>query len=99
MEQIDRIRSMEQALNRVSAAAEELEQALARFGEARGDYEALAAYYGGDDWQRDLADDEAGRLPVDLRRGVLSEDAAWNALTGYEALAARVGGEAAPKEV
>ena len=39
-----------------------------------------AAYLGSDDWRRDLADDERGLLPADLKRGVLSEDGIWNLL-------------------
>ena len=34
----------------------------------------LEAYYTSDAWKQDYADDEAGRLPADLKRGVLSED-------------------------
>ena len=34
----------------------------------------LEAYYVSDEWKRDFADDEAGRLPQSLKRGVLSED-------------------------
>ena len=35
---------------------------------------ALSGYYGSDAWKRDFAADEAGLLPKDLKRGVLSED-------------------------
>ena len=45
--------------------------------------QALGAYYGSDDWKRDLAADEAGLLPDDLKRGVLSEDGIYNALEAY----------------
>ena len=41
---------------------------------------ALEAYYTSDDWKRDFADDEAGKLPKDLKRGVLSEDGIYNLL-------------------
>ena len=34
----------------------------------------LSAYYRSDAWKRDFAADEAGLLPKDLKRGVLSED-------------------------
>mgnify|MGYP002625709786 CR=1 FL=1 len=85
MEQIERITAMEQALNRVIAASAAMEEAQRRFEAAEADYQALAAYYGSAEWQRDLADDEAGRLPAGLRRGVLSQDGAWNALSDYEA--------------
>ena len=43
----------------------------------------LDGYYGSDVWKRDLADDEAGLLPRDLRRGVLSEDGVFNVLEEY----------------
>lgn len=83
MTQLERVAAMEAALDQVSAAARHMEQARAEFEQARPAFEALSAYYGGADWKKDFADDEAGRLPPDLKRGVLSEDAAWNALNAY----------------
>ena len=44
----------------------------------------LSEYYGSDEWKQDFADDEAGRLPKDLKRGVLSEDGIWNVLSSEE---------------
>ena len=52
-----------------------------------GDPELLAAlsdYYGSAAWKRDLAADEAGLLPGELRRGVLSEDGIYNLLERWE---------------
>ena len=49
----------------------------------RGKADALARYYASREWKRDFADDEAGRLPKDLKRGVLSEDGIYNALEAY----------------
>lgn len=40
----------------------------------------LTAYYDGAQWLRDYETDEAGLLPKDLKRGVLSEDAVYNFL-------------------
>jgi hypothetical protein len=34
-------------------------------------------------WKQDFAADEAGKLPSDLKRGVLSEDGIWNLLSDY----------------
>jgi hypothetical protein len=34
-------------------------------------------------WKLDYAADEAGKLPPDLKRGVLSEDGIWNLLSDY----------------
>ncbi|MBQ5409001.1 MAG: DUF4298 domain-containing protein, partial [Muribaculaceae bacterium] len=31
-------------------------------------------------WEKDFADSEAGRLPSDLKCGVLSEDGIWDVL-------------------
>ena len=44
----------------------------------------LDAYYMSDRWKRDFAADEAGLLPADLKRGVLSEDGIYNLLEHYE---------------
>ena len=40
--------------------------------------DVLSAYYSSDAWKRDFAADEAGLLPKDLKRGVLSEDGIYN---------------------
>ena len=39
---------------------------------------ALEIYYGSAVWKQDFADDEAGLLPSDLKRGVLSEDGLYD---------------------
>jgi hypothetical protein len=40
----------------------------------------LEEYYTGNLWKEDFALDEAGMLPEDLERGVLSEDGIYNLL-------------------
>ncbi len=80
MEQIDRIKNMEERLNHASQAVIQLSAALDNYIDAQEDISALSAYYASDEWKRDFADDEAGRLPDSLKRGVLSEDAIWNLL-------------------
>ena len=44
----------------------------------------LEAYYASQEWKDDYAADEAGELPADLRRGVLSEDGIYNELQRYQ---------------
>ena len=90
MTQIQRIAYYEEVMDRVAAAAVGLEEALEAFFEAFPLFRELDAYYGGDLWRQDYEDDEAGRLPADLKRGVLSQDAAYNVLSGYRQLLARV---------
>ena len=90
MEQTERIRQMEQRLDRASAAVMELSAALDKYAEAQEALTVLNEYYGSDEWKQDYADDEAGRLPQDLKRGVLSEDGIWNLLTDNRGLIERI---------
>ena len=41
---------------------------------------SLSDYYGSPEWKRDFAADEAGLLPKELKRGVLSEDGIYDLL-------------------
>ena len=91
-QQITRIRQMERRLNRATAAVKRLEAALDKWEAAQEAIAALDEYYGSDLWKQDFADDEAGRLPADLKRGVLSEDAIWDLLADVKELKARLGG-------
>ena len=90
MEQIERIRTMEQHLDRASQAVMRLSAALDDYAEAQEALRELNAYYGSDEWKQDFADDEAGLLPNDLKRGVLSEDGIWNVLTDSSDLNSRI---------
>ena len=89
-EQIARIRKMERRLNRASTAMKRLEAALDKWEAVQEDIDALEEYYGNDLWKQDFADDEAGLLPADLKRGVLSEDALWDLLTACKELKERL---------
>ena len=80
MNQLERIRYMERLLDFVIEARKEQPidpEKSARIQEA---LRILAEYYTSDEWKQDFADDEAGLLPKDLKRGVLSEDGIWNLL-------------------
>ena len=89
-EQITRIRQMERRLDRALAAVKRLSAALDKWETLQDDIAALDKYYGSDTWRQDLADDEAGLLPQDLKRGVLSEDGIWNLLTDAKDLSERM---------
>lgn len=81
MEQIERIKQMELYLDRASSAVMQLSAVLDNYIDVQESISALDEYYSSDDWKQDYADDEAGLLPPNLRRGVLSEDAVWNLLS------------------
>ena len=83
MTQIERIKEMERRMDKASAAVTQLSAALNQYEEAQDALNSLSEYYGSDEWKQDFADDEAGLLPKDLKRGVLSEDALWNLLEDW----------------
>ena len=89
-EQLQRIRKMERHLVRAASALKRLSSALDKYEEAKADIAALASYYGSNDWKQDFAADEAGLLPKNLKRGVLSEDGIWNLLEEHRELQERM---------
>lgn len=70
---------MEERLNRIQAWLKDETS-----GSVEDDVRVLDAYYRSPLWRSDYEADEAGELPLDLPRGVLSEDAVYNVLTEYE---------------
>jgi hypothetical protein len=80
MEQIERIARMEQQLEMAAKAVHGLAAALDDYEAAQAALSELETYYGSKEWKEDFAADEVGRLPQELKRGVLSEDAIWNLL-------------------
>ena len=90
MEQIERIKNMEERLDHASQVVMKLSAALDDYVETLEDIRALESYYGSEEWKKDFADDEAHQLPEALKRGVLSEDAIWNMLEDHRALKARM---------
>ena len=90
MKQIERIKSMELHLDRASQAVMQLSAALDEYAAAQTAISELSTYYGSDEWKDDLASDEQGLLPQDLKRGVLSEDGIWNLLSDSRALNIRM---------
>ena len=90
MEQIERIQHYETLLDRIAPVLENLEEALDAFEGIQEDVKELAAYYEDDDWREDFEADEAGKLPADLKRGVLSDDGIYDVLSGHYALTIRL---------
>lgn len=83
MTQIERITYYEELLDRLDCAVREPgigPEALRRFQPLADE---LELYYTSPLWRQDLEDDEAGRLPPGLKRGILSQDAAYNVLMEY----------------
>jgi len=86
MTRIERITHMEGLLDKSTEVIARLEQALEDFAALQPDIAELEAYYSSPQWRKDFEADEAGKLPKDLKRGVLSEDGVWNVLEDYNRL-------------
>ena len=90
MDQIERIRGMEDVLQRAKSACAALDEALSGFEALKDAVDALSAYYGSELWFFDYDSDRAGLLPADLPRGVLSEDEAYDLLCSWRELLERM---------
>ena len=90
MKRIERIERLERNLERATNALRVLNDALDEYEAVQEALHELDSYYGSDTWKQDFSDDEQGRLPKDLKRGVLSEDAIWNVLEDYRTLKERL---------
>ena len=90
MEQIERIKHFEMLLDRVAPVLGSLEEALDAFDGIQEDVRELSGYYESDEWREDFEADEAGRLPKDLKRGVLSEDGIYDVLSEHYSLTVRL---------
>jgi len=72
--QIARIQKMENILGEATEALQGLNREVERYLLLREKIAELEQYYTGGQWRKDFEDDEAGKLPQELKRGVLSED-------------------------
>ena len=90
MEQIERIQYYESLLDKVAPVLGNLDEALDAFEGIQEDVKELAAYYDDDAWREDFEADEAGQLPRDLKRGVLSEDGLYDVLSSHYSLTVRL---------
>ena len=80
--QIARIKRMEGILDSIleSVRKQNFDEAFEK------KLQCLTDYYEGPLWRKDFESDEAGDLPKDLKRGVLSEDAVFNLLDEVQRL-------------
>jgi len=77
---IERIRQMETYFDILLEACTDAPQSILTDDSLREMLRVLTEYYDGGQWMRDYQADEAGLLPHDLKRGVLSEDGVYNLL-------------------
>ena len=90
MKQKERIEEMEKHFERAFEVVARLSGALDDFAKVQDSIKALELYYGSKEWKKDFRDDEKGLLPLDLKRGVLSEDGIWNLLAEVRELKEKI---------
>ena len=81
---IERVKRMEEASHRVEEMLSRLNQGLDDYSQVQHEIEMLEKYLDSKQWQADFEADEAGKLPADMPRGVLSEDGLYNLLSRVE---------------
>ena len=89
---VQHIYRMETILDRASEKLDALEKMIEEYQELQPEILELEAYYTGQQWKDDLAMDEAGKLPCDLKRGVLSEDGIYDLLERNKEMMERING-------
>ncbi len=90
MKNIKRISEMETILDNAAKKMDDFEKLIAEYEEYQSEIRKLEAYYTGDEWKDDFALDEEGKLPADLKRGVLSEDGIYDLLERNKGLLERI---------
>ena len=78
---IHRIKFMEQLLDEIQEINQNTPEIIADDLEVKEKIRILENYLDSGQWLKDYKYDEEGKLPADIKRGVLSEDALYNLLT------------------
>lgn len=90
LEQTAQIQKMEAYLDESYSVVREFSEVFEKFEKCQDKLKELSQYYGSEDWYRDLEDYDNGRLPKDLKCGVLSEDLIYNILMENRELAIKM---------
>ena len=78
-ERVERVKKMEELLDKVTPKVKAFEQSLTNLNSAFDDIKILNEYYK-KEWKEDYEADEQGKIPKDLKRGVLSQDTLFDLL-------------------
>ena len=78
-ERVERVKKMEVLLDKVTPKVKAFEQSLTNLNSAFDDIKTLNEYYK-KEWKEDYEADEQGKIPKDLKRGVLSQDTLFDLL-------------------
>ena len=86
---IERISLMENRFDGATRVLGELDEAISGYEHFKSEFEALKDYMASGEWKEDYEADEAGMVPADLKRGVLSQDGLYNLLQDADRIICR----------
>ena len=81
---------MEDRYDELTRVLSGLDEAVNKYKDFKDELEVLKDYMDSGEWKEDYEADEAGQVPSDLKRGVLSEDGLYNLLHDAEQIIAHV---------
>ena len=85
---ITRIKEMEDRYHEVTRVLGELDMAIEEYNDFKDELATLKDYMESGQWQKDFEADEAGLVPKDLPREILSEDGLYDLLSGADKIIA-----------
>ena len=85
---ITRIKEMEDRYHEVTRVLGELDMAIEEYNDFKDELATLKDYMESGQWKKDFEADEAGLVPKDLPREVLSEDGLYDLLSGADKIIA-----------
>ena len=80
MADINKIKEMEEILNKHSKEIEEFKKALEKFKESQKDYKKLSDYYSSQEYMDDYDESEKGNIDPEISQGIFSEDLVYDLL-------------------
>ena len=83
-----RIKEMEDRYHEVTRVLGELDMAIEEYNDFKDELATLKDYMESGQWKKDFEADEAGLVPADLPREVLSEDGLYDLLSGADKIIA-----------
>ena len=90
MNQIERIKLYENYYDESKKAIYDLNDALDNYLKIDKHYQKLIDYYTSNKWMKDYEDDEKGKLPKNLKRGILSEDAIYDLIIKHKEIIKKI---------
>ena len=87
--QLDRISQMEDRFDEVTRVMAALDEAVSEYADFKSEIQALQEYMESGQWKEDYEADEAGKIPANVKRGVLSEDGLYDLLEESDRILAR----------